>query len=278
MRGYSLIECLCSVAIVALLISGIAITTKRMSAILGGVSDSLEERVAIIKTGATIQAALASLERSHISGLVTTTAGDNPRTPSGAPHPVAGLSGTSRPRSGSTVLSTVEVDPRFRGRIVRSAFSQDTVTIDICGAPMKPTPDQFRSHLVIGLAGPCQITGSANQISANCFQISGRAVAGLIAPSCAPSSLLEYLPVIREFSLHIDRSGELRLISHVGNRILENQPVVRGLRSFSVTPLAVSLYPDVFYRVTVSGSFARSHTFLFASALTREGFWNEVLL
>ena len=278
MRGYSLIECLCSIAIVALLISGVATTTKRMSAIIGGISDSLEERVAIVKAGATIQAALASLERSHISGLVATTDGGNPRTPSGAVHPVSGLTGTSRPRSGSTVLSTIEVDPRYRKRITRSVFSQDTVTIDICGAGIKPTTDQFRSHLVIGLNGPCQITGSPIQISASCFQVSGRAVPGLVAASCAPTSLIEYLPVSREFSLHIDRSGELRLISHVGSRILENQPITRGLRSISVIPISDPLYSDIFYKITVNGSLARSHSFLFASALTREGLWNEVLL
>lgn len=278
MRGYSLIECLCSLALVGILLSGIAVSTHKASSILGSIANSVDERVSIVKTAAVLSAALSALERSHISGLVSITDGSDPTTPSGAAHPVAGLSGTSRPRANSSVLSAIEVDPSYRGRIVRSVFDGELITIDICGAPNKPSSDQFRSHLVIGLSGACQITGTPNQISTGCFQISGRLLRGLISSGCPSVSLLEYLPVIREFSIHVDRSGELRLISHVGSRILENQPMVRGLRSISIVELTNPDLSPSFYQIGIDASLARQHRFLFASALARSPLWNEVLL
>lgn len=277
MRGYSLLECICSLAIVALLTAGMTQLVHRTSSTLGTTASALDQRVSMTKTGLVLSAALSALERTHLPGLVTTTNGTDPKTLYGGPHPATKLSGNTRPRSDSAILSMVEVDPRYRGRVVRSSFTADTVSLEVCGGMEQPGPSTFRSHLVVGLQGMCQLTAQVQRSSTGCFTLSGRAVSGLVAPDCPPHSLLEYLPVVRELSIYIDRTGELRLISHVGTRILENQPIVRGLRALDITPLGFGSEGSM-YRIDVHATTARSHRFFFSGGLTREAIWNEILL
>lgn len=270
-------ECICSLAIVALLTAGIAQVTHRSSAILSATSDALNERLTMTKAGLVLSAALAALDRTHLSGVVSITDGSAPTTPSGGSHPAASLTGNSRPRADSAIISVVEVEPRYRGRIVRSSFAGTSVTLEVCGATAQPSPTMFRSHIGVGIQGPCQLTGQVTQGSAGCFTLTGQPLSGVISAYCSPNSLLEYLPVLREFSIYIDRTGELRLISHVGSRILENQPIARGLRSLKIVPIAVDS-STALYRIDVHATTTRSHRFIFAGGLTRDALWNEILL
>jgi hypothetical protein len=277
MRGYSLIECICALGVVALITSGVVQLVHRSAAILGETSSLLQERLAITKSAVVLSAALVADERSHLTGLVATTNGSNPRTPSGKAHPASGVSGNSRPRSDSDVLTTIEISPRHRGRIIRSSFTADAISVDVCGAFDIPAPNEFRSHLVAGLHGLCQLTGSLQRTTNGCFNLSGRIVSGIISDNCPNNSLLEYLPIMRETSIYIDRTGELRLISHVGQRVLENQPIVRGLRALRIYALN-PLRNSTIYRIEIYSNTTRSHSFLIPSGLTREPIWNEILL
>lgn len=276
MRGYTLLECICSLCIVALLTAGVAQMTHRAATILGSTSDALEQRFAITKTGTVISATLAALERTHLPGLVTTTDGARLTTAHGTSHPASGLTGNTRPRAESTILSVVEVEPRYRGRIIRSSFTAQEISIEVCGAVEIPSPAAFRSHLVVGLSQLCQLAGTPQRTSSTCFSLSGSPISGIISNACPRQSLLEYLPISREQSLYIDRTGEFRLISHVGARIIENQPIVRGLRSLDVVGVQPTADTSI-YRIDVHANATRSHRFFFAGGLTREPLWNEIL-
>jgi prepilin-type N-terminal cleavage/methylation domain-containing protein len=279
MRGYTLIECLCGLSLLGL-ISAVTIRfTQHTSAIVSNTTAQIDSRLSITKTALTISAALSTLERSHLPGLVSLSNGSWPRTPYGGEHPVLGVGPTSRPRPESDIISFVEIDPRYRGRIHQSSFSGESIEVTTCGSPLIPAPDQFRSHLVVGLSGSCQITGTPQPTSAGCFTLSGHQTQGLLhsRTGCPSSSLLEYAPIVREFSLFIDRTGELRLVSHTGMRILENQPMTRGLRSLrllpSLTPAGVQ-----FFSVQITASNTPTHTFTVFGALTQGSLWNEILL
>jgi hypothetical protein len=276
MRGYSLLECICSLCIVALITSGVAQLVHRATAVLGTTSDNLEERFALTKSALVIKAALAAHERSHLPGLVTITNGSNPLTSSGGAHPVSSLSGNTGPRSASSIVSIIEVAPRHRGRIIKSSFSADSISVDVCGGVEIPAPNAFRSHLALGIQGLCQLTGAPERLNGGCFTLTGKAVSGLVSKACETNSLLEYLPVTRELSIYIDRTGELRLISHVGARIIENQPIVRGLRSLQIT-LIKDPTNALLYRVDLYANAARSHRFIVPGGLTEEKIWNEIL-
>lgn len=277
MRGYSLLECICSLGIISLLTASIVHLTHSSASILSNLSDTLEQRFVMVKTGLVLSASLAALERTHLPGIVTLTDGKNPTTSSGGLHPVRNLRGNTQPRAYSSILSTISVDPRYSGRILKSSFTADTVLIEVCGSPEIPGRNTFRSHLTIGVSGACQLVGTPQRTSDGCFTLSGSPVRGLVSDSCPKHSLLEYLPIISEQSVYVDRTGELRLISHVGARIIENQPIARGLRAIQIHAVhtmhkATIYYFDIFTRTT------RSHRFFSAAGLTRETIWNEILL
>jgi hypothetical protein len=82
---------------------------------------------------------------------------------------------------------------------------------------------------------------------------------------------------MREFSIYIDKTGELRLVSHVGTLILENQPITRGLRSLQVSPFVAASGATLF-GVTLVATKARQHTFMLSGALAQHSLWNEILL
>jgi hypothetical protein len=279
MRGYSLIECLCGICLVGMLS---AVTTRfiqQSSSILHETTAAIESRVSLTKAALTISAQLAALERSHIPGLVTISSGLTIRAPHGGLHPVAGVGASSQPRSESDIVSVIEVDPRYRGRIRQSKFTESSVEVEVCGSPELPATTQFRSHLAVGLAGVCQITGAPTPTVAGCFTVSGNVVRGLLhaTAACPRAALLEYLPVTREFSVYIDKTGELRLVSHVGTLILENQPITRGLRSLQVSPFMAASGATLF-GVTLVATKARQHTFMLSGALAQHSLWNEILL
>jgi hypothetical protein len=122
------------------------------------------------------------------------------------------------------------------------------------------------------------LAGTPQKTPSGCLSLSASNVTGLIAAECPTQALLEYLPIIREFSLYIDTTGEFRLVSHAGLRILENQPIVRGLRSLDVTTIRAG-YGSLFFNVSLYATSLRKHTFLIAGGLTTdENNWNEVLL
>jgi hypothetical protein len=253
-------------------------TSQYAATIINDHTQQLAARLNATKAALVITAALAALERSHLPKLVQVTNGTTLLTESGTPHPVSGVGLTSRPRSDSAVITSVEIDPRYRGRIARSTFSGTSVELDVCDAPQIPTKDQFRSYLAIGLQGLCQFTGTLATTGNNCLSFSGSPTAGMFAGGpCPAASLLEFAPISREFSLFVDRTGELRLVSHVGMRILENQPIARGFRSLEVNEIADSS-GTLLYRLTVTPSISRALSFNLPAPLARTSLWNEILL
>jgi hypothetical protein len=176
-------------------------------------------------------------------------------------------------------MSAIEVDPRYRARVISSSFtSADTVRIEVCELASRFTTSRFRSYLTLGTQGACQFTGEAQSTGAGCVTIDARALSGLIRNTpCPAASLLELLPIEREFSVFVDRAGELRLVSHVGMRIIENQPIARGLRSTIISAISNPL-GAVFYDLIVTPTSSRPTRFLLETPLARRSLWNEILL
>jgi prepilin-type N-terminal cleavage/methylation domain-containing protein len=278
MRGFSLIECVVALGITALLGLITLQTTHYASTIITHHCQQIMARSIATKTALIVSASLTALERTQVPGLVYVTDGSAPLTRFGAPHPLSGVSTTSRPRPDSAIVTSVEIDPRYRGRVTQSAFSGSSVDLEVCHASDIPSSSQFRSYLAFGLQGVCQFTGTPTRSVNGCFSFSGTGTKGIFTDGyCQPASLLEFAPVAREFSLFIDRTGELRLVSHVGMRILENQPIARGLRSMAVSEERTSGGALLFRLSVIPGS-SSPLSFLLPAGLTRASIWSEVLL
>lgn len=279
MRGHSLIETLFGLCLMGLMASVTVRFIQQSSGVVHETTAAIESRLSITKAALTISAQLSSLERSHLPGLVFISRGTSMQAPHGSSHPVTGVGPTSRPRPESDIISVIEVEPRYRGRIRQSRFIGNTVEVEVCGSPVQPRANQFRSHLAVGTSGACQMTAALTPGFGGCFTASGSVVRGMLhaSPACPHASLLEYLPIIREFSVYVDKTGELRLVSHVGMHIVENQPIARGLRSLGIQQYIAPSGATLF-STTISASRARQHTFTFPGALTQSTLWNEILL
>jgi len=277
--GFSLLECLVALAITGLVTLVSAQLVSRLTHVFASRLNQLEQRAVATKAALILTGVVATSERSHIPELLTITSSSSLTLPHGGRHPVSGLSGTSQPRSESDIMSAIEVDPRYRARIVSSSFtSADTVRIEACELASRFTTGRFRSYLTLGSQGVCQFTGEVQSTGAGCVTIDGRALSGLIRNTpCPRASLLELLPVEREFSVFVDRTGELRLVSHVGMRIIENQPIARGLRSTTISTISNPL-GAIFYDLVVTPTSSRPSRFLLESHLARRPLWNEILL
>jgi len=278
-RGYSLLECIVSVGIIGM-VSALAVrSTQHASSILGEFTQTLEEHSSSTKAALISSALLGASERSHLEGLIQISDGSALTLPHGGPHPVQGVGATSRPRQSSHIISAIEVEPRSRGRISLSQFDSSEIAIEVCDSASIPTRDAIKSHLLLGVAGYCQVVGTIESGTSGCFSLRGTPIRGLLLADtrCATASLHEYLAITREASLYIDTTGELRLVSHIGMRITENQPITRGLRSLGATtirPAPGAAFFEVTFRVRAN----RSSKFLFPATLSQELIWNEILL
>jgi len=277
-RGTSLIECVCSLAIVGLLSAVIAHATHQSAQTVQLQADQLEQRLAILKTYLALGAAISMTERSHLRLVASVTDGSAPRASDGGPHPVSNLRGASQPRAASSIFSVLEVEPRYRGRIIKSLFSGSSITLRVCGLGSIPSQSQFRSYLALGPSGACQLTGSIIRQGLGCIELAGSSVKGLVrSTECPAQSLLEFIPIEREISIFIDQTGELRLISHLGLRILENQPIARRLRSIRIQESQNTLGATV-YHLTIRASSSPEFKAAILRGTTATAVWNEVLL
>jgi len=279
MRGYSLIECLIGICLIGLISALSARFTQQTSSELSELVRAVDQRLTITKAASIIAAAVTAGERSRFAELLILTDGTTLQTPDGGQHPLVGIGTSSKPRPQSSIVSTIEVDPLYQGRIVESRRSGDETTIKVCGVPSLPTSDRFRSHILVGLGGLCQVTGTPLPLSSGCFQLTGTAARGLLhkTPACPAGSFHEYLPVSRELALFIDRTGEFRLVSHVGMRLLENQPLIRGLRELKASWITTG-HDTRFLRVSLRGSTSRELQFIFPVPLRSSARWNEIFL
>lgn len=277
--GFSLIECLVALALTGLVTLLSSHLVARVAQVFTIRLSQLEQRAVAIKTALILTGVAATSERSHLPGLLTITSGASLTLPHGGKHPVSGLSGTSQPRSESDIISAIEVDPRYRARIISSSFTNaDVIKIEACELSSRFTTSRFRSYLALGTQGICQFTGEVISTGASCVIIDARTVSGLTRSTPCPSaSLLELLPVERELSVFVDRAGELRLVSHVGMKIIENQPIARGLRSITISTISDPSGAE-FYALRVTPTSSRSSHFLLEAHLARRSLWNEILL
>jgi hypothetical protein len=278
-RGYSLLECVISVGIIGM-VSALAVrSTQLAGSILGAFTQTLEEQSSSTKAALVASALLSASERSHLEGLIQVTDGTTLLLPHGGSHPVQGVGTTSRPRQSSHIISAIEVEPRSRGRIRLSHFEGSEIAIEVCESSAIPNRDAIKSHVLLGVAGYCQVAGAIELGPSGCFSLRGTPIRGLLLADarCPTASLHEYLAITRETSVYIDTTGELRLVSHVGMRITENQPITRGLRSLTVTMIR-SAPSAAFFELTFRVRANRGSRTLFPATLSHELIWNEMFL
>lgn len=235
-EGHTLLEILCVMALAGIILSGAATLFAHLSRTAAAISLQQGGVASALKAHGIITAALRSTERDRLNLSVSITPGNNLTLAHGARHPVAAMTGTSAPRLDSDVLSFIDLDNTFRGTVRSSRSSSTSAEVEVCGLNSAPSPTSFRSYLLLSVSGARQLSGDLRYTSRGCAVLTGSFVAGLVAGRTEmPLAFSGFVPIEREYSLYVDRSANVRLVAHVGARIVENQPMVRGIYSIRLS-------------------------------------------
>jgi hypothetical protein len=276
-RGFSLIEAVVALGLASLIFIGSLATFTNTMAGMRAAGDANLSALATFKAHAVIATALYTLEKNRLPFTLTITPGNRLSLPHGEPHPLAALKGTSAPRVDSDIISVIEISPLFRGRIRSSSRSGTGFLADACGMYEAPGKEDFKSVVAFAVDGAVQAVGEISKINTTCARFNGTLISGLISSSqVAIGTPLELAAITREQSLFVDRSGELRLASHVGSRITENQPLTRGLRSIRIVPVNDDARIPI-YSIVVRPSYGSERKRFLLPGLARRSLVAEVL-
>lgn len=276
-RGFSMIESLWSILLSSLILTTLLVITTNASRGVYTISNTQRSLQATQQCSTLLEVSLRALETNRLSFAATITRGDQLRLANGTRHPLASLSGTTAPRPDSDILSVVGVSFQHHARLVEPHIIGNTITARVCDSLTKIVSGDFKSFIVYTLSGPHQVVGQLTSSTQGCYNLTGTFISGLVSqPDGEMGTPLSFIPVDREQSVFIDRSGNLRIASHVGARITENQPLTRGLRSLRISQTRDAHGLSIF-DVTIQGSAGQPFIASIIPGLTQRFIWNEVL-
>ena len=236
-NGVTLFDTVTSLATASLVALALGWFVGSSQSTFGLTMKSLGDHLAAATLETALRAGVEAISSSRLGFSVTSIESPNILLPNGSLHPITALRGISAPRPGSDLVSFLFLAPRYRALIGRVGLSGTAVELSACGLELRPAPSQFKSFLAVGVSGVVQLRGSFRATSSTCFEFSGEAVPGLVSKPAdvLPCSLHALIPIAREYSLFIDSIGQLRLASHSGPEILENQPLASGYEMMRLT-------------------------------------------
>lgn len=232
--GTTILECLVAIGMAAAAASVLYAGASGWRRACGAALGALHDHAAAAALSGAVRAGVRAQAASRLPYAVTLAPSSVEPLPNGAPHPLSRMRGASSPRPGSAVVTFLELDPGSRGTVQASSGGPSQLVIEVCGLSAAATGAAFRSYVALGPSGDVQVSGSLARAATGCATLRGAAVPGIVSDPAhvLPSSLSSVAGVLREYSLFVDNSGQLRLASHLGTQVLENQPIVAGLDSF----------------------------------------------
>jgi hypothetical protein len=272
-NGWTVMELVVGLGISTLTALAISHAVASMSGILRKNAAGSSASLAQVKVATILRSSIFDNDRARLTLGPVVVSQDNLTR---YKHPLASLTGTSAPRPGSDVISVSEVSPLHRGAVLSTSFQGGVASLWICGFAAFPESRDFRSFVALSPAGPLALVGDLARAAAGCGTFSGRAIPSLFNQTAiTPQGFIAVWPVRREYSLFIDRSGQFRLVSHVGDRIIENQPIVRGLRALTIT--RKSLAPQVeYFDILVKATGVPALHLIIPRLFISRGRWNEL--
>jgi hypothetical protein len=166
---------------------------------------------------------------------------------------------------------------RYRGTVTAATISGTGIEATVCGLPSRIPSGVFKSYLLLTIEGARQVVGEVVALNVTCARLTGISIAGVVsAQTLFTSTPLVFVPIEREYSIFVDRAANLRLASHTGATILENQPIGRDVQFMTILQ---DIQPNGIRicKLTVQPSSGRQLLHFIIPALTQRHIWNEVL-
>ena len=262
-QGFSLLETLVSLGTASLVAAALIAMLGASGLVFREAAGPVADLSVAAAAENALRAGSRAVGRSRLPFALTVAPSAAVPLSNGAPHPLASLSGASAPVPGSQVVSFVELSPLYAGTIERTTYDGSLLQLVACGFQVRPSASQFKSYVALGVSGAVQIVGTLRAISLSCAELIGTPIAGLVSSPATvlPCSLHSLVPVNREHSLFVDRSGQLRISSHTGTQVTENQPLGSGAREIHISEVPNS-EARVALSVSVTGVNGHTSSFI----------------
>lgn len=200
----------------------------------------------------------------------------------GALNPVMQGNQTLRPKSGTDALTSAALVTKHSILLVNSSRHGSRLRATACPRwqPLVATP-AYKSFLGLLPDGFIELIADQRISSLQqCRTLSFSFNRSMIAGTSSPEALLSIralVPISHIHTLYVDRRGQLRLISHQGQRNIENQPLLEGLDKFTVKQWRASLHPLSGISLLIGTSPREAVNVSFASRLSRVPSFNFLL-
>jgi hypothetical protein len=272
-----MIESVVSLGIASITVTALLTLLTNISRVALRISQAHHDVIATTKAYAALSSALRTRERCRLAFAVQSHDGDDTQLTYGGEHPLSRLTGASAPRRDSDILSVIDVAQRCRGNVTQAMIRDSSISATVCGLTCRIRPDEFKSYLLYAIDGVRQIVGEVTPVSPACAEIQGTIVTGLVTQQRSfTSSPLVFAPVDREYSLFVDGAGTFRIASHVGTRVLENQPITHGLKGFKIEK-SLHAQGAATYRVVLRPQAGKDVSTILVPGLAERNIWNEIL-
>lgn len=176
--------------------------------------------------------------RIHSRGSITYTDGS----------PVS-ISSRLKPHDESNALSSISLNPKSSLWIHSLKRENLSFSAEACFRFVGTAPlGDIRSYLGLSVDGSVLLRGESKRLRSGCREITFRSTRSVVIEDVDINlkSVRVLIPVIREYTFYVDNSRTLRYISHAGDEVLENQPLLDEFPApFSIslkTPLNGDLY------------------------------------
>ena len=242
--GASLLELCVAISLSAVVLTGATVSMRRVVQWYNLLRNRYESEQAILETYAILERGFSHIETSRRRHTWKIHRGGNITLADGSAHPINRIQGTSAPRQNSDAFSVLEFAPHNVGAI-RSMTASST---SFCNyIDNQPRSEKVLSIFTIGIHGSEQLaiesTSQGVTWPSACGELATYPLKSIFIKSLPSRTAHQsVLPIVQEYTLLVDKSSHLRLISHRGTWIRENQPLVDGIREITITSKTVS--PD----------------------------------
>ena len=235
-RGTTLLETLFGLALSSLTLSLVAIVFMRLQAYYQNETERHREISTLSIFRGHFQRIASNIDSLrhnttpvvHLNGAV--------RLADGTPHTIMNLSAVSRPKVGSDAISSIEVSASHALEVRSSKMQMGALSLDVCPRYKAIQKiDRPKSFLALSFNNSYQLIPSVSSkiYFEKCSTINLLPIPSVFFKTPRTETLPEALllvPIISEFTIYIDRSDQLRYISHTGLNLQENQPIARSLK------------------------------------------------
>lgn len=148
--------------------------------------------------------------------------------------------GSHQPDAQSDAITGLELDSIYSLWISQRTTTPTSIEAHAClEFSASARLNDYRSFLGLSSNSMIElITTSIQPITDKCFRIGLRPTKSVILdePASSIGNFIQVLvPIAQQFTIYIDQGHELRFLTHLGAELLENQPIIGGIKALKIS-------------------------------------------